>query len=1065
LSWTLWLVAAAATAPNAAMAGPLIVSSSSSAAVATSRGDGQGPGDITIDGGGSISLNSGVALTIDSNNTALINGTIEHNAETGATAVLVSTRDANGAPRTLTSGFTLGGSIVIDGPRERDLPTTDARNTAVRFEGGGVFKGNIDVPVNSSILVGGNNSFGFNVDSVIDGNVAVGANISLNGANAVGARFAGGITGNVSIGGQTAPSGANGIGWIFGGDIGGFLVLNGSIGTGAQASFDTNGRLIDPAPGGSALRISGGVARGIAFDGNGLTETQEATIAPAANAPADTLLYSEAGNATTLVIAPVGAGGDLVFGQLDATIDSNRNSLLMRGLIQSNTTEEGRAASAILISGSENGQPARTTRFLGEVWNDRGNIDSVAIDASATGIRIGERTVIPGFINSGEILVRAQDQTEDGSTGAPGQGGGDAFGLMIARTATIGRFVNLGTFNIDARGARFSAYGMVDESGTLASFANTGTFVASIRPGSTGRAIGLDAGRSTRNMTFLNTGTFGGSVRLGSGSDTLTSTGGSMTGDIATGGGNDTVAFDGTTVTGNVDLGAGNHTVTVRNKTTLRGGIGRGAGTAQVTVADSSIFVPGGRVISATNASFTGASSLDFAIDGKTATTPLLGATGTVVIDPTVKIFTRLAGLVRDSTTFILISAGTLQMGVPVSQIQSATGSFIYTLGTRVSPTNRNVILLDVTRKTAMQLGLGPIMGATYENALTALGNDNELFSILASQPDRPGFESVLQQLTPDTSDATLIAALNTQNMAHGVIRHRLAGIPRTLGPNPTGEYSSFWIQQLGSYGSRDAEGETKGYKLYAAGLAAGFDGQSADNLKLGASLSRTWSLPDEKGTADRPLRVIATQLDVYARHQNGPNFTQGILGGAYDEYRSRRRVVVGDVIREPVGKWSGYHVGGALDTGTTARLSSVKLSPYARVAFVRAYEKGYTESGGGAGVDLAYDGRNLNSLRAGFGFVAARRFELFQDSGVEAEFRGDYAREFGDSGAKVSARFASGGSTFVTTGVGTGKNIFTGGLSVGVRDIFTAFTVDYDAAFTGDYLGHTISATFRFRF
>jgi len=1054
-------------ASTPALAGPLTISNSTSAAVSTSRGDGSGEGDITVDGAGSITLSTGVPLTIDSNNSALVNGNITHNARTGATAVFINTLDANNQPRTLVSGFTMGGAITIEGPRQQDLDRTNAGNTAIRIAGTGVFQGNVNIAINSSILVGGANSFGINADSTIRGDVTVGANFTLNGNDAVGARFGGPITGNVSIGGQTATAGLNGPGWIFGGDIGGFLVLNGAIGTGARAQFDNDGRLVRPVQGGSAMRIGGGVGGGIAFDGDGLTETQELTIAPAANAPVDTLLYTEAGNVPTLVIAPTGAGGDLVIGRLAATIDVNQSSFLMKGQIQSTTTEPRRAAFAIDISGSATGQASRLTRFMGDIRLETGNIDAVSVDADATGIRFGDRASAPRFINNGEVVVRAQDQTEDGTTGVPGTGGGNASGFLIAATASLQRFENLGVFTIDARGRSFNALGLIDESGTLTSFVNSGTFAATIRPTGTGRAVGVDLGRATQATTFTNTGTFSGSVRLGSGADTLTSTGGSMTGDINMGGGNSTVRLNNTTVTGNIDLGAGNHSVTVENRATLRGGIGRGAGTADLNVANSSIAVPGGKVISATNASFTGTTSLDFAIDGQTASTsaPLMGATGQMVIAPTVSISTRLAGLVRNSTTFTLISAANLQMGVPVANIRSSTGSFIYEFRTRVSPTNANVILLDVNRKTAAQLGLGSTLGAVYEGSLTALGNDGELFASIASKSDRAGFESAIQQLAPDSSDATLITAVNTQNMAHGVIRHRLAGIPRTLGPNPTGEYPSFWIQQLGSYGSRKSEGEDKGYKIYAAGVAAGYDWQSTDALKLGFGLSRTWSLPDEKNTDDRPLRVIATQLDLYARHQNGPNFTQAILGGAYDAYRSRRRVVIDNIVREPIGEWSGYHIGGAIDTGTTARFSQTKVSPYARVAFLKTHEGSYTEAGGGAGVDLDYDTRNQDSLRGGIGFVAQRRFALLQDSGIEAELRGDYAREFGAGRPKASLRFASGGPTFVANGAKPGKNIVTAGLSVGVRDIFTAFTVDYDASYSGDYLGQTLSATFRFRF
>lgn len=1086
--------AAIALLPLPASAGPLTITNSTSNPVKTSTGDGSGPGDITIDSGGSINVSSGIPLTIDSDNAATINGTITHEGETNSTAVLVDTLDAAGQPRTLISGFTLGGVIAVQGPDEKDLESVNAGNFGVRFSGNGTFRGNVTTVAGSTISVGGSNSYGIFATSRIEGDVNIASSIVLNGNDAIGARFDGPITGTVTFGGQVAASALNAGGLVYNGDIGGAFLMNGSVGTGARATFDNNGRIVDPLQGGSALIIRGGVGGGILFNGNGLTETQEQTITADTTAPADTLLYTEAGNSATVVIAPTGPGGDMVIGRLGAAIDPNQAAFAMKGQIQSTTTEEKRSTLALVISGSADGQPVRNTTFLGDIRNEAGNIDSVATDATAIGIQIGPRVTAPRFVNTGEIVVRAQDKTEDGTTGAPGAGGGNAFGMTIAAGSSISRFENPGSFLVDARGATFSAFGILDESGSMTSFDNAGAFSVTVRPSSTGRAVGVDFGRATGAFNFRNTGTFVGSVRLGSGNDTLTAFGGTMTGDIDMGAGNAAISLDHAAITGNFTLGAGNHSVVIDNASTLNGGISRGAGTAQIDIYNSKISVPGGKFISATNAQVIGVSSLDFAIDGQTTTVPLLGATNRLVIGSSVKISTRLAGLVRQSSTFTLFSANELVMEVPLSQITSSTGSYIYSFSTRFSPTNRNVVLLDVTRKSAAQLGLGPNMGATYENALESLSSDNALFSLIALNPDKPSFEAVMQQLVPDSSDSALYAAQNTQNMAHGVIRRRLAGIPRTLGPNPTGEYPSFWLQQLGSYGKRDAEGEDKGYTFYAAGLAAGWDFKNDNGLKFGTSLSRTWSLPDERGTRDRPLRIVASQLDFYGRHQNGANFTQAIFGAGYDQYRSRRRVILddpsnnnidssddpadpkdaitnddltndADLIREPTGKWSGYHFGGTIDTGTTARMGAVKISPYARVSYIRVREKSYAETDGGAGVNLSYDARTQDSLRGGVGFSVARRFTLMQDTGIEAEFRGDYARAFSQDAPTVSARFASGGTTFTTTGPKSGKNILTGGLSVGVRDIFTAFTVDYDAEYTGDFLGHTVAATFRFRF
>ncbi|MCB2106127.1 MAG: autotransporter domain-containing protein [Rhodobacteraceae bacterium] len=1048
-----------------AQAGPLSITGDTSTAVSTSQGDGSGPGSITVDAAGSITLSTGVPLTIDSDNDVTVNGTITHDATDNATAIQILTNDASGNPRTLTSGFTLGGVVSVTGPSDSNLDTAPGNNKGIYFSGAGTFAGSFSLASGSSIAVGGNNSYGVLAESAINGDVFLGGGIATNGAASPGAFFLGPISGNVGFAGNVSAAGLDSQGAVFG-PIGGSFTLTGSIATGSRATFDNNGRIVDPLQGGTALRFNGGVGAGILLEGNGLTESEELTTLPADGAPADTLLYTEAGNNATLAIgAPLG-GGESLIGQIGAAVDPNQSALLMRGQIQSTTSEPGRATSAVVIKGSDSGQPLGTVRFAGAIRIEKGDIQSAAVNATARGIDIGDRVIATEFINAGDVLVRAQDDNEDGQTGEPGIGGGDAYGLILSSGASMNSVVNSGNFQVDARGRTFSAYGLVDNSGTISSFTNTGNFDALIRPTSTGTATAVDLSKSTQQITFYNSGRISGAVRLGSGNDLFASNGGSIVGNIDFGGGNNSVILDNAVVTGNLDMGAGNHDVTVRNAVTLSGGIGRGAGTLALAITDSTVNVPRAKVLSATRAIVTGNSTLDFAIDGTANVGPLFNATDSLVIDPTVQISARLAGVVREDTTLTLISSNNLVMGVPIEAITASTQSYIYDLKFRAAPDNPNAVLVDIDRKTAAELGLGANLGTVYENSLDALAGDADLFAAIAAKSTREEFEDAMLQLAPDSGDASRVAALNTQNMAHGVIRRRLDGIVRTIGPNRGSEYSSFWVQQLGAYGKRDSTPDHDGFSMYAAGIATGADYQTTDNLKLGGSLTRVWSLPDEASGRDRPLRITTTQADFYGRHKNGRNYTQVIAGFGYDSYLSRRQVVVDDVQRIPNGKWSGYHFGGSIDTGTTMQVSpNFRLTPYARAAYLKTHEKGYTESGGGAGVDLDYDARNLDSLRAGIGIVATRRFNLFQDNGFEVEFRGDYARELMADPAKVTARFVSSGVDFTTFGASPDKNIFDVGVSLGLRDIFTAFSIDYDAEYTGDYLGHTVAATFRFRF
>ncbi len=1053
---SIWAALAASTAlcaPLIAHAGPVTVSTATTAPLRTTTGDGQGAGNITVEAAGTITASTSALVTVDSSNDATINGTLRNDATTNATGLLVSTT----AGQTITGNIIQGGLINLPGP---DTSITTATNNAgVRFSGGGTFKGNFTGNSGSQISIGGRESIGMSIDSVIDGAFVSGAAITAPGGGAIGIRSTQAVTGNFTISGNISTAGQDSLGALVAGSVGGTLTLTSGISTGAQATFDSNSRRVEAVTGGPALWIAGSVAQGVLLEGNQYTNAQESTTAVPSGLPTDSILATSGSNLGALRIGPtaLSAPGNLTIG-----VRADGESLTMRGRVQSATTTLGKATMAMAITGTS---ATQATVLLGGIRNLGGNIDAVSVDATATGLEIGSFATVPYFINTGSFNIVASDSTENVLGSTAGTLGGSAIGISVASSSVLNSFINTGIFVVDSRGRSFNATGLVDNSGTLSYFENTGTFQTAIKSYSTGRTIAADLSRSTRNIDFRNSGAMTGDVTFGSGNDTFLSTAGTVIGNYSFGAGDDNVTIRNTTFTGGIDLGAGNHNVIIDGGSKFSGGIARGVGTTTLTIQNSAVAVTAGRRIDTTTGSITGTSTLDISIDNQNASRPLIEAAGRLVIDSSVKLTTRLSGLVTNSSTVTVISAGDLQLGIPVAQLASASASYIYGFQYRVAPTNKNQVLLDITRRTATQLGLASNMGAVYETSLTALAADNELFSAIAQTGTKAAFEGAIQQLMPDSSDASLYSALRTQNLAYGVIRNRLAGIPRTAGPGAGTDYSSFWVQQLGSVGKRDPDAQHTGYKTYSVGIATGFDTQFTPALKGGMSISQVWSLPDETGTADRPTRISGTQVDFYGRHQSGAAYTQAIFGGAYDTYRSERRVVVDAISRSPLGNWKGYHMGGALDTGTMIRLDNLRLTPYLRGSYIRIHENGYAERNGGNGVNLTYDARTQDSMRAGAGLVAQRRFVIFQDVGIEAELRGDVARELSADPASITARFTAGGPKFTNLGQVPDKNVFGLGMSLGVRDIFTAFSVDYDAEKSGDFLGHTISATFRFRF
>ena len=122
LASCLSLVLIMALFPGAAvLADDLTISDTQETAVDTASGDGTGPGDIIIEGSGTVELTSGTPVTINSNHSLVNVGSINTDSESDATAVLV---DLNSSA-VLTSGISNNGLITVLGPL-RDVPSERA---------------------------------------------------------------------------------------------------------------------------------------------------------------------------------------------------------------------------------------------------------------------------------------------------------------------------------------------------------------------------------------------------------------------------------------------------------------------------------------------------------------------------------------------------------------------------------------------------------------------------------------------------------------------------------------------------------------------------------------------------------------------------------------------------------------------------------------------------------------------------------------------------------------------------------------------------------------------------
>jgi uncharacterized protein with beta-barrel porin domain len=722
---------------------------------------------------------------------------------------------------------------------------------------------------------------------------------------------------------------------------------------------------------------------------------------------------------------------------------------------------------AVNITGTTAGSTIYRTTLDGGFRNEGGDITANSRDFTGQGIRIGDYATVPTLFNSGLILGRGVDSGENADTGNPGSGGGDAYGIIIEANGRLPEIINTGKIQGDSRGVVYSGYGIVDYSGTLTSLQNDGQIIAA-RKGS-GAAVALDVSRNTTGVTVRNSGSFAGSMLFGTGADTLNSTGGVLLGNVSMGAGNDTVSLAGTTLTGNLDLGDGAHTVTLTNST-LEGGLLLGTGTANLEVNGSTITLPTTSGVNITNGRITGGSTINFNIDALNETVGGIKAAGNLIVDSGTTLKTTITGAVVDQFTVNLMEAQTLTLGADLAGLQPGS-TVMYKREIRLADANPNILQYRITRKTATELGLSPLLGSIYDSSVAGLGQDTDFAGVMAAFTEQAKFEAALGEMAPDTSDAARRVALTSRRLSQGAIQRRMGGF-LTNKTDPLGRFrSGFWLQNVTSFGSGDAEGATPGYDVFSLGFAAGVDAIMGDETIVGVSLAQTFGNAEEKNRGTEAVKLSTTSLDFYGRSNFDFGYVQGTLGYSFNSYSDGRTVKFETIERQTNGKSPGYQWSGVVDVGTATSVGNTVLTAYLRGAYHNIFRHSYEESGGGPAVDLRYDSRKFTSIRGGGGATAEHRVQFNTANTLALVARVDYAHEFDNDPTTLRARFVAGdilsgnGAPFVLQGATPAANIISGGVGAVWERRLSTLSLDYDVEKAGGYLGHTIALTYRQRF
>jgi len=1043
----------------------------------STAGDGGVPADVTIAAGGSVTVTTGTAVTLDSDND-LING--------GA----ISTTDANDTTGVLIGGvtgnFTNNGSITLSGaaPTDGITPTSDivtgTGRTGILISGASPFTGNVTSA--GSVTVQGQNSAGIRLANMssMTGDILQSGGVSVYGRDSVGVDIAGDLTGNLTVSSQISATGENSQGLNIAGDVSGTTTVSGII---TSAAFvDANGNIIATRPSlagrtvlaesgnlrqaGSAVQVSGNISGGIHFSQVRDAETDVLLSTSAVNMIGSAPAILIDGDGTPIAIGIVGQITDPNDENFDADLQYafvNQGTLISDGFLDDVDATTFSLQDAQLNGGLNNSGEMRATVYRSGL-DPAG--DPLTHDSHARVIVIGGGGIAERINNSGAILARGFEAIDSAFADPDNVQTPNtvyATAIEVFAGGSMESLSNIGRITALVTGRDGEAVAIRDASGTFIELNNSGIIEAlGINADLTGdttptfNLIALDLSANTTGFTLNQT--------VFTDPDTEVATEPAITGDILLGSGADTVNIAGGTVDSDISFGDGADRLLVSGGSAVTGSLSDSDGQLEIMVTDSSsLTINSADNFNITTATIDSTSTYAPFINPETGEASVMMASGDVTFEDGATIDPRLATVLVDpSTSFTIVQAGNLIASANFGSTRGDNSPFLYDTVLTRDPMNTNALILTLSLRDTDQLGLDPaqagVNGAVFASVFEALQNSDTLGSAFVGLTDEASFNSAYNQLLPEFSAAAVQFVMANIDGATGAVGSHLNSARRSQ-EKPGG----LWIEQFAFYADKDITGLSEQYRGYGFGITGGLDTAFGPFHNAGINFGFATTEVEDVLGVDEPLDVLTVQAGLYGGMEFGKVGIDLYAGGGYNDFEANRNVVIGNFSESAQADWSGYHFNGSATAGYTANFGKYYLRPSASLSYLNMNENAFIEEGGAA-IIQQIDARQVDIGTAVGMLQFGAKFDRDR-SWLSPSIRVGYRNDFINGGIITQGSFVNGQAplAFLSDGLAPSGVIF--GLSFATGSDYASFAFDYDTDIRSGYIRHTARVVLRLIF
>ena len=816
-----------------------------------------------------------------------------------------------------------------------------------------------DVINNGAITIEGNDSAGIAFGGALTGKLVTDGTITVTGDRSVGVK-AGNITGPVRIAGTISARGTNAMAASIEGDISGALVVQGSLtATGYRSTtppadvskLDAD----DLRQGGPALNIAGNVTGGIVLavppsdasssdtdeDDDGIPDASEGSAAVTSLGAAPAVQIGTSGRAVAIgAVAGNGDGHGVV-------IDGNVLGAGTYANVDGNGLVIGGLGGGVSIQGG---------------ITVRGKVQASSSGANATAIRIGGDAIVPEIRVSGTVEAS----------------GANATAIRVDTGGSLGAIRNSGV--IKATGTT-SATAIRDLSGSLTAIDNSGAITGTTAIDLAANGSGVTI-RQTAVASGVTAPAITGDILLGSGNDLLDVADGSVTGAARFGAGNNRFLLSGdATYAGAAQFGAGNDELTLGGTSSFTGTADFGGGTDSLTLTGTAVFtgsfansgglavaVNGGRLnlakgtIALRSLSIGAQGVLGVTLDSANHNGTLFQISGDANFAQGAKLAVSLTGITGAEGRYSFVQAGSV---TGAANLATSDTLLPFLFKSSIVATTPTSLAIDITRKTATELGLNRSQATAYNAIYAALAADAKVAGVFLATTDGNAFRSQLRQMLPDHAGGAFEAVTTGSRAITAFLADPQAPFADKGG-------WGYWIQQV-AFGRHKSLDDTAAYDMGGWGIATGAEIKSGMG-NFGLSLAYLYGDAADGGTDNK---VNATQYELAAYWHGAwgglAAYARGSMGRI--DFKGRRTFsgMIGSeaVERKARGNWNGRLVSASGGVSYEFYSGRFSVRPKASFDYYRLRESGYAETGGGNAFNLTV-ARRVSDEFAVSGTVAA---------------------------------------------------------------------------------------------